>query len=138
MISLHWALGPQGDGTQGMCGLSEGLITSGSLLQLKNGSPLKPFGQEQIGLWLTTLHSALAPHVPGQGSAHFCWTQALVRGHSELRRHSGLQLGGPPKYPLRQEHTGLGPSALHSLLGPHGSGLQGSVTVGATREEKLF
>lgn len=81
---------------------------------------------------MTTLHSALAPHVPGHGSTHCCCTQALVSAHSELRRHSGLQLGGPPKYPFRQEQTGLGPSLLHSLYGPHGSGLQGSVGSGMT------
>ena len=85
-----------------------------------------------MGLWLTTLHSALAPQVPGQGSTHFCWTQAMVRGHSELRRHSGRQLGGPPKYPFRQEQTGRGPSGRHSLYGPQGSGVQGSTWTGTT------
>ena len=33
---------------------------------------------------LFTLHSALAPHVPGQGSTHFCCTQARLRSQSEL------------------------------------------------------
>ena len=61
-----------------------------------------------------------------------------MRGHSELRRHSGLQLGGPPKYPLRQEHTGLGPSGLHSLLGPQGSGLQGSSGITGATDKGIF
>lgn len=49
-----------------------------------------------MGLWIITLHRALKPHVPGQGSVHFRFWQALSKGHSELTTHSGLQLGGDP------------------------------------------
>jgi hypothetical protein len=55
-----------------------------------------PSGQEQIGVWLMTLHLAPAPHDPGQGSLHFSRIQAKLLGHSELMVHSGLQLGGLP------------------------------------------
>lgn len=37
-----------------------------------NGSPVKPDGQLQIGLWLTTLQMARSAQGPGvQGFAHF-------------------------------------------------------------------
>ena len=49
LTSLQMELGPQGSGTHGMCGAG-GLMISGSLLQLKNGSPLYPLGQLQMGL----------------------------------------------------------------------------------------
>lgn len=61
-----------------------------------NGSPVKPSLHVQIGIWLTTLQLALAPHDPGQGSRHFWLIQAIWLGHSELRTHSGLQVGGDP------------------------------------------
>lgn len=50
----------------------------------------------QIGLWLMILQSVLMPHRSGQGSIHFCLTQALFNGHSVLTIHSGLQAGGVP------------------------------------------
>lgn len=62
-------------------------MASSSLLisfsHLVNGSPIKPLGQLQIGLWFTTLHRAPYPQVPGHGSMHFMWRQALFKGHSE-------------------------------------------------------
>jgi hypothetical protein len=66
------------------------------MMHLTKGSPEYPAVQLHIGLWLTTWHRALRPHVPGQGSLHFWFIQALSSGHSELTTHSGLQLGGVP------------------------------------------
>ena len=54
---------------------------------------------------LTTSHLALIPQAPLQGSPHFCWIQALLGGHSALITHSGLQLGGGPIYPGKQEQA---------------------------------
>uniref|UniRef100_A0A1A9ZCR5 Uncharacterized protein n=1 Tax=Glossina pallidipes TaxID=7398 RepID=A0A1A9ZCR5_GLOPL len=67
------------------------------------------------------------PHEPTQGSSHFCRIQALVEGHSGLMVHSGLQLGGVPMNECAQEQAGLSPTTLHSELGPHGEGIQGSI-----------
>lgn len=49
-----------------------------------------------MGVWLMTLHWALVPQEPGQGSVHFSRIQARLLAHSELMLHSGLQLGGLP------------------------------------------
>lgn len=65
-----------------------------------------PSGQEHEGVWLITLHTAFAPHDPGQGSLHFSLMQAKLLEHSEFMLHSGLQLGGVPIYPSRQEQDG--------------------------------
>ena len=113
------------EGTHRIWGLSKGVITSESLLQLKKGAPVS-FRAWANRVVVYNFHSALAPQVPGQGSRHRWWTQAFVSWHSELRRHLGLQLGGTPKKPGNQVQTGRVPWALHSLFGPHGSGLQGS------------
>lgn len=51
---------------------------------------------EHTGEWLTTLHKALKPHDPGQGSLHLSLTHARFDEHSELYMHSGRQLGGLP------------------------------------------
>lgn len=40
-----------------------------------------------------------------QGSTHFCFTQALLKGHSGLVKHSGRQLGGAPMYLFKQVHV---------------------------------
>lgn len=61
-----------------------------------NGFPVFPRLQVQIGLWLITLQSEFIPHVPGQGSMHLLLLQALLKAHSELTTHSGLQPGGVP------------------------------------------
>ena len=77
-----------------------------SLQPLKgSGSPVNPDGQEQVGLWLTTVQMALGPQLPGQGSTHFMLTQAKAGLHSELTRHSGRQFGGELTCPGRQEQT---------------------------------
>lgn len=107
-------------------------ILLGIMRQPVKGSPVHPEGQTQIGLWLTTLHWASRPQVPGQGSRHFMLTQACDGGHSELETHSGLHSGGTPRWPGWQEQTGAFPTGLHMLFGPHGEGPHGfSSTVGA-------
>lgn len=51
--------------------------------------------------------------------------QANWLGHSELLTHSGLQFGGEPMKPKRQEHDGESPDTRHSAFGPHGDGWHG-------------
>ena len=60
-----------------------------------------------------------------QGSPHFCWIQALLGGHSALITHSGLQLGGGPIYPGKQEQASCPFKTWHTALAPHGEGWQG-------------
>lgn len=62
-------------------------------------------GQVQIGLWLMTSHTAAIPHAPMQGLTHFWLLQASFNEHSRLTIHSGLQVGGLPRYPGMQEQT---------------------------------
>lgn len=73
-------------------------------------------------MWLTTWQLAARPHVPGHGSIHFWFTQAWLRGHSELITHSGLQVGGAPIYPRTQEQTAWPFISRHTLFGPQGLG----------------
>lgn len=109
--TLHWELGPHGDGSQGLVGSTGGsskiinvnkpcTYNVGFLVlhntHLTNGSPVWGVWQLQIGLWFTTWHFAPMPQVPGQGSIHFWLTHALSKLHSELVIHSGLQVGGEP------------------------------------------
>lgn len=73
-----------------------------------------------------TSQRAFNPQEPKQGSVHFWLTHALVDGHSALTMHSGLQFGGAPMYPDKQEQTAWPFCCLHWLLGPQGDGWQGS------------
>jgi hypothetical protein len=83
-------------------------------------------------MWLKTLHWAFWPQEPGQGSLHFSLMQAWLLAHSELTTHSGLQLGGEPMYPDKQEQDGEPPISRHCENGPHGVGWHGSwTTVGS-------
>ena len=43
----------------------------GMVKHLEKGSPVKPWRQLQIGLWLITSQRVLSPQGPGQGSTHF-------------------------------------------------------------------
>lgn len=83
------------------------------LKQYLKGSPVKPFKQAHIGLWLITLQSEFDPQAPGHGSMHFWLTQALSCGHSALTVHSGLQPGGLPTYVGKHEHTACLLTSLH-------------------------
>lgn len=72
------------------------LILPGWRMHPWNGSPTYPGRQVHKALWFTTLHTALEPQLPGQGSLHFWLMQARVFGHSGFIVHSGRQLGGIP------------------------------------------
>jgi len=63
---------------------------------LLKGSPEYPSEQVQAGVWLITVHRALMPQDPGQGSLHFSLIQALSLVQSELIEHSARQYGGDP------------------------------------------
>lgn len=123
--SRHWAFAPQGDGWQGVRISSTAV---GGVVHEVNGSPMNPVIQIQFGVWLITWHSAFWPHIPGHGSLHFPAIQARWLEHSLLLTHSGLQLGGEPMNPSRQEHEGESPDCLHSEFGPQGDGWQGFTT----------
>lgn len=69
--------------------------------------------QTQLGIWLTTRHSAFNPQVPGHGSLHFFFIQAKLKEHSLLATHSGRQFGGEPVNSGKQEQDGESPIGLH-------------------------
>ena len=79
-----------------------------------------------------TLHSAMMPHEPGQGSLHLCCMQAILAEHSALIVHSGLQFGGLPLYVGKQEHDGTPPISRHSENMPQGDGMHGSLVTSLT------
>ena len=101
-----------------------------------NGSPVKRNGQLHTGLWLTMLHLAPIPHVPGHGFVHLWLLQASFCGQSVLTMHSGLQVGGLPKNPLMHEQTAWPFTILHSLLGPQGVGLHRLMGITSDRSKK--
>lgn len=47
------------------------IILLGIGVQPEKGSPVNPMAHEQTDLCFMTVHSALAPQEPGQGSTHF-------------------------------------------------------------------
>jgi len=100
--------------------------------QSANALPLNPSRQVHEGAWLTTRHSALAPHVPGQGSTHLRLTQACCDGQSELRTHSGRQLGTEPIIPTKQAHCAWPDTTWHWALLPHGGGSHGLSGMGGS------
>lgn len=51
--------------------------------------------------------------------------QALLLGHSEFIVHSGLQLGGEPKYPDTHEQEGILLKAWQIAFNPQGEGTHG-------------
>jgi len=59
-----------------------------------------------------------------------------------LITHSGLQLGGTPTYPSRQEHAGLDPETWHWAFGPQGFGTHGSSgttgTLGGAKNNEII
>jgi hypothetical protein len=78
------------------------------MLHWAKALPVILAGQLHIATWLYTLHSALMPHMFRQGSTHLERTQALSRGQSELRTHSGRQPKyGSPEYSARHVHMPL-------------------------------
>lgn len=110
-------------------------------VQAAKGSPLRPWGHLQMGLWLTTEHSALTPQLPGQGSLHFWLTQALESSQSELTTHSGRQVGGLPIKPSIHLQTAIPFTSWQWLFGPQGDGEQGFCIVSSwtgEQETKAF
>ena len=70
----------------------------GLRLQVEKGSPTYPSIHVQVAIWLITLHCALTPHKPGQGSTQCRFLQARVDGQSALIVHSGRHATyGSPK-----------------------------------------
>lgn len=62
---------------------------------------------------------------------------AKCKAHSLLLIHSGLQFGGEPRNPGRQEHDGVSAKARHSALAPQGDGEHGCVrTTGSDADRK--
>ena len=90
-----------------------------------------------MGLWLTTSHRAPTPQLPGQGSMHFWLLHAWFCRQSVLTTHSGLQVGGLPRYPLMHEQTAWPFIDRHSLFWPQGVGLHGFVSNWAVKGNKL-
>ena len=74
-----------------------------------------------------TLQFAFKPHESRHGSEHFWFIHALFVEHSELTTHSGRQFGGDPTNVERQEQVETPLFTRHSLFGPQGDGLQGSI-----------
>lgn len=128
---LHSELGPHGDGLHGSCGSSS--LTGGFGWHLENPSPIRSTPHEQIGAWLTARQTALEAQGPGQTATQRCCTQALVKSHSELVTHSGLQEGGVPIKFCRHEQTAKPFWTLQTLLGPQGLGWHGSCGCSMTR-----
>lgn len=82
---------------------------------------------------MITLHCALKPQIPGQGSIHFVFEHALFNGQSALIVHSGRHPvpSGVPKNPGKHSHRALSFDDLQTVFIPHGDGLHGSITVGS-------
>lgn len=108
------------------------------MVQAAKGSPLRPWGHLQMGLWLTTEHSALTPQLPGQGSLHFWLTQALESSQSELTIHSGRQVGGLPIKPSIHLQTAIPFTSWQWLFGPQGDGEQGFCIVSSNEKIEEF
>lgn len=84
----------------------------------------------QVGIWFITVHLAWIPQEPMHGSLHFSPMHAKLLGHSLWFTHSGLQFGGVPWYPLRQEQDGTSPISRHTAFGPQGDGTQAGLFSG--------
>lgn len=101
----------------------------GLITHCEKGSPVYPFGQMHMGVWLTTRHSAFRPQEPAHGSLHFWLMHAKLFAHSLLLMHSGRQFGGYPMKSGKQEHDGESLITWHWELGPQEDGWQGLVGV---------
>ena len=102
--------------------------------QRVNGSPVYPDKQLQMARRLRASHWALIPHVPDsqmltQREAEHCWE----RPQSSSLVHCGphpVMVSGLGKNPALQRQMAT-PSelTLHSVLGPQGYGVHGSIPV---------
>lgn len=66
-------------------------LLGGSLWQLVNGFPTKPFMQVHCGAWFETWQTAFWAQTPGHGSLHLLFTQANWLGQSLFETHWGRQ-----------------------------------------------
>uniref|UniRef100_A0A1A9VW36 Uncharacterized protein n=1 Tax=Glossina austeni TaxID=7395 RepID=A0A1A9VW36_GLOAU len=108
-------------------------LTVHSGLQL-GGVPIKASKQEHTAKLFASRHLLFGPHGDGwQGLPGFGG-----HPHSELRTHSGLQLGGVPIKSGKQEQAGLPPIIWHFELGPQGEGTHdGGRSVGSVAHSEL-
>lgn len=99
-----------------------------ALSQAIKGSPRKPCGHEQIGLWSLTSQLEFCPQAPMQGSRQLKLKQARLCGHSWSYSHSPFlqETNGSPWNPAGHLHVAVLPVGMHSALGPQGFGLHGS------------
>lgn len=97
-----------------------------------NALPVIFPGQLHIGIWLMTLHRALAAQAPIHGFIHLFLEQAWSLGQSEFKTHSGRHSRyGLPWKSDRQVQVPL----EHSAFGPHGDGLHKSAgIIGVAKE----
>jgi len=102
--------------------------TTVRLLQDVSGSPVYPWGQEQMGRWSCTLQSAEVPQVPMQGSRQLKSKQASWWSQSWSYSHSPFwqKTKGSPWWPAGHLQLALSPLGMHWALVPQGLGLQGS------------
>lgn len=105
--------------------VAHNLLGMGFGTQRVNGSPVKPFIQLQMALWLTVRHIACRPQTPGHGSTQRWLMHVRSKLHSALIVHSARQFGGMPKKPGMHEHTGWSSISWQSLFKPHGDGKHG-------------
>lgn len=106
-----------------------------------NGSPIWSGKQVHVGTWLTTVHSALMPQTPGQGSRQWLDKQAALGEQSLFMTHSGRQapMYGLPMYGGMHEHRTVSSYTLHWAFSPHGDGEHGFLgTRGGTAATKKF
>lgn len=97
-----------------------------------------PCGHTQLGVWLTTRHSAKEPHAPTQGSPHLLLMHAKWFAHSLLLVHSGRQFGGAPINSGIQVHDGDSLMAWQIAFGPQGEGKQGFICGGISSAENEY
>lgn len=96
---------------------------------------MNPAGHEHTGTWLTTVHSAPTPHVPGHGSIHLNLIQARGGAQSALFSHSLRQPAyGSPWNPGRHVQDPTPFLSWHSAFAPHGDGRHGSLCTGVRSE----
>lgn len=123
-LSSHSVFGPHGDGVHGDICSFTGISLK---MHCTAASPINPSGHIQIGVWLTTRHSAFFPQASVHGFWHFLLIHAIWGAHSLLAIHSGRQFGGAPMKSGIHWHDGISlmPLVWHIALGPQGDGWQG-------------
>ena len=106
--------------------------------QESNPFPVNPVRQLHVGERLITRHSALKAHDPGQGSTQRLLIQVSLVEQSELRTHSGRQLGAVPIIFDWHPHWALFDTTWQTEFGPQGVGTQGFVGIGFKVDSSTF